>query len=111
VQFAVGVPRYGATSIADLGSMLACLYLSIRSLRTTVPWSLRGWLVLMTLTPLATGLLFSWSRYMLAAWPACIIAAHELRRRPRATTILLGAAMLILSVHRVYDWHRGIFIG
>ena len=102
---------YASTSVADLGSMFACLYLSARAFRIKMPWSLRSWLLLMTFVPLVTGLLFSWSRYMLAAWPASIVAAEALKRRPRMTYVLLGSAMLFLSLHRVFDWHRGVFIG
>jgi hypothetical protein len=63
------------------------------------------------LTPLASGLPFSWSRYMFAAWPAFIVAAHLLVRRPALTRVIVALVLAALTLDRLVVWHQGSFIG
>jgi hypothetical protein len=76
-----------------------------------LPWSLQAWLWLAALTPLASGLPFSWSRYMLAAWPAAIVGAELLLRRPVLTRAVVLAMLAVVTVNRLSVWHDGLFIG
>jgi len=87
------------------------LWLAAYSLRSNLSWCLRAWLIAMALVPLTSGLTHSWSRYMLAAWPAAILAADRLRHRPRSTVVAVFFALAFLNVQIVAAWHGGLFIG
>ena len=74
------------------------------------PWSARLLILTMTLAPIATGIVQSMSRYVLAAWPAFGVAADlpaTVRER------VLGGVTLILialSVAVLHDWSHGFFV-
>lgn len=103
--------HFGVTFVADLGTVVVCVALAWHARRSTIPRHVQLWGALMIATPLCSGLLFSWSRYMLAAWPAAIALGQLLTTRPRTTRVLLTVAAGIVAAQRVHAWHHGFFVG
>ena len=103
--------NFNAVTFTDFACVVIVLWLAAYSLRSNLSWCLRAWLIVMALVPLTSGLTHSWSRYMLAAWPAAILAADRLRHRPRSTVVAVFFALAFLNVQIVAAWHGGLFIG
>jgi hypothetical protein len=99
------------TTPIDIAAVVLAVALGVHAFRIALPWSHRAWLWLMVLAPLSSGLLFSWSRYMMSAWPAFLVGAEVVSRRPRATQIAIATLFVILTVNRILVWHDGWFIG
>ena len=114
----IGPPLQGwsGSTLSILGSPrdIAATYLFLAiflvSLWRRWPWSARMLILTMTLAPIATGIVQSMGRYVLAAWPAFGVAADlPIRHRGR----ILGGITVIfaaLSVMVLHDWSRGYFI-
>jgi len=97
-------------SVRDVVATYLFLALFVVSLWRPWPWSARILILTMTLAPIATGIVQSMSRYVLAAWPAFGVAA-DLPATVRAR--LLGVVTFILialSVAVLHDWSHGYFI-
>jgi hypothetical protein len=107
----VGETRFTSTTAIDVAAVVLVAAAGVRAFRIAMPWSQRAWLWLMLLAPLSSGLIFSWSRYMLAAWPALLVGAEVVERRPAATKVVLAVVCAVLTVDRVLAWHAGRFIG
>jgi hypothetical protein len=103
--------KFTTTTPIDVAAVLIAIAAGVRAFSTSMPWSHRAWLWLMVLAPLSSGLLFSWSRYMLAAWPALLVGAEVIERRPIPTKVALATLLVILTVNRILVWHDGWFIG
>jgi hypothetical protein len=99
------------TTVIDVAAVFVVTALGVRSFRVPFPWSHRAWLWIVVLAPLSSGLIFSWSRYMFAAWPAILVGAEAVDRSPRTTKVALAALLCVLTVNRVIWWHDGQFIG
>jgi hypothetical protein len=102
---------YNAVALADVASVVVVLWLCAASLRTRLSWCMRSWLIAMAIVPLISGLSHSWSRYMMAAWPAAIVGAAKLRSRPHATWVVIAIACALLNASVVVAWHNGLFVG
>ena len=102
---------YNAVSLADWVCILVALWMCVYSLKTPFPWVMRSWLIVMTLTPLFSGLAYCWSRFVLTAWPAAILVAEKLRIRPRVTVATIFVGLAFLEVQIVSAWHGGFFVG
>jgi hypothetical protein len=107
----IGETRFSTTSAIDIAAVGLAIAAGVLAFRIAMPWSHRAWLWLMVLAPLSSGLIFSWSRYMLAAWPALLVGAEVLQRRPFATKVAIATLLAILGVNRIDVWHDGRFIG
>jgi hypothetical protein len=99
----IGSPR-------DVVATYLFLALFVVSLWRSWPWSARALILTMTLAPIATGLVQSMSRYVLAAWPAFGVAADIpiAWRRVVLGTVTVG--LIALSVGILHDWSHGLFI-
>jgi hypothetical protein len=107
----VSETKFTTTTPIDVAAVVLACAAGVRAFRIAMPWSHRAWLWLMVLAPLSSGLLFSWSRYMLAAWPAVLVGAEVVDRRPTATKVVLVIACVVISINRILVWHDGWFIG
>jgi hypothetical protein len=107
----IGETRFSTTSAIDIAAVVLACAAGVVAFRIAMPWSHRAWLWLMVLAPLSSGLIFSWSRYMLAAWPALLVGAEVIERRPLVTKLTIATLLAILSVNRIDVWHDGRFIG
>jgi hypothetical protein len=107
----IGHSRFTMTSAIDIAAIALAVAAGVHAFRIAMPWSHRAWLWIMVLAPLSSGLIFSWSRYMLAAWPALLVGAELAERRPFVTKVILATLLVILSVNRIEVWHAGKFIG
>jgi hypothetical protein len=103
----------GVNFAIDVGAQLAFVALAALAIRNHRRWPLPLllWFVLMTIAHLASGLKFSWARYMLDAWPGFIVAADWMHRRPRVARWALLTLFVLLTVNRYQQWGAGSFIG
>ena len=94
----------------DLVATYLFLALFIVSVFRKWSWGARALILTMTLAPIATGIVQSMARYVLAAWPGFGVAA-ELPGKRRAWVLVPVVAVLVyLSVGVLHDWSRGLFI-
>jgi hypothetical protein len=107
----VSETKFTTTTTIDVAAVVLAVAAGVHAFRIAMPWSHRAWLWMMVLAPLSSGLLFSWSRYMLVAWPALLVGAEVIDRRPPATRLAIAALLAILTVNRILVWHDGWFIG
>ena len=97
-------------SVRDVVATYVFLFLFLVSLWRPWPWSARILILTMTLAPMATGIIQSMSRYVLAAWPAFGVAADvpaTVRSRVLGVVTLI---LIALSVAVLHDWSHGYFI-
>ncbi|TML79061.1 MAG: hypothetical protein E6G04_06765 [Actinobacteria bacterium] len=97
-------------SVRDVVATYVFLFLFLVSLWRPWPWSARILILTMTLAPMATGIVQSMSRYVLAAWPAFGVAADvpaTVRSRVLGVVTLI---LIALSVAVLHDWSHGYFI-
>jgi hypothetical protein len=101
---ALGSPR-------DLIATYLFLALFIVSVVRPWPWSARAFILAMVLMPLATGIVQSMSRYVLAAWPAFAVAADVVPARARRSALgIATVAFVVVSIGVLRDWSNGLFI-
>ena len=98
-----GAPR-------DIAAAYLFLALFVVSLFRRWPWSARVLILVMTIAPIATGLVQSMGRYVLAAWPGFGVAAELPGERRRWILGVAVAALIALSVAVLHDWSHGLFI-
>lgn len=108
-MFVLGL--FNGVTLADWLCIVVVLWLIAHSLRTPLSWSMRSWMIAMAFVPLVSGLSHCWSRYMLVAWPAAILAADKLRDRPRITVGVIFLSLAFLEFQIASAWHGGLFIG
>jgi hypothetical protein len=101
---------YSLTTVLDFAALALAVVLALRARRIGLPWSMQALAWLAIVTPLASGLAFSWLRYMTAAWPLYLVAAEWLRGRGRVTWIAIAMLFVALTVQRLVAWHDGYFI-
>jgi len=97
-------------SVRDVVATYLFLFLFLVSLWRPWPWSARILILTMTLAPMATGIVQSMGRYVLAAWPAFGVAADvpaTVRARMLGVVTLI---LIMLSVAVLHDWSHGYFI-
>jgi Gpi18-like mannosyltransferase len=107
----IGHTRFSMTSAIDVAAVLLAVACGVVAMRIAMPWSHRAWLWIVVLAPLSSGLIFSWSRYMLIAWPALLVGAEVVERRPFVAKVIVATLLAILTVNRIGVWHAGTFIG
>ena len=94
----------------DIVAAYLFLALFVVSLFRRWPWSARVLLLVMTIAPIATGLVQSMGRYVLAAWPAFGVAAELPGERYRWLLAVPAVILIVLSVAVLHDWSHGLFI-
>jgi hypothetical protein len=102
---------FNAVTLADWLCILAALWMCVVVPRRPFSWALRSWMIVMTLTPLFSGLAYCWARFVLTAWPAAILLADRLRSRPNEVVFTIFAALAFLELQIVSAWHGGFFVG
>jgi hypothetical protein len=101
----------GVATVLDLAAVTIAVLLALRARRIGLPWSIQAFAWIAILAPLASGLAFSWLRYMSAAWPLYLVAADWLRRRPVPARVVVAVVLAGFSVNRIFIWSSGQFIG
>ncbi|TMK80329.1 MAG: hypothetical protein E6G46_09495 [Actinobacteria bacterium] len=94
-------------SVRDVVATYLFLFLFLVSLWRPWPWSARILILTMTLAPMATGIVQSMGRYVLAAWPAFADVPATVRARMLGVVTLI---LIMLSVAVLHDWSHGYFI-
>jgi hypothetical protein len=102
---------FGLTTVLDFAAVGLAVWLAVRAWRTKMPWSMQAITWIAILTPLASGLAFSWLRYLMVAWPLYFVAADWLRQRPRIVWVVVALGLAVLSAQRLVAWNNGYFIG
>jgi hypothetical protein len=102
---------FGLVSVLDFVAVGVAVGLALRVRRVGLPWSMQAFTWIAILTPLASGLAFSWLRYMMAAWPLYLVAADWLQRRIRATWVVVGVTLAFTTWRVLVAWNDGSFIG
>ena len=113
VDLAMGLHKLGIGFLIDMAAQIGFLCMAACAFRDRARWplSIALWLALMASVHLASGLMFSWSRYMLDAWPGFLIMGAWLAKQPKLLKVATVCALVALTINRVSALNAGGFVG
>ena len=113
VDLAMALDKLGVGFAIDMAAQIGFLVMAGFALRDRRRWplSIALWFALMTSVHLASGLMFSWSRYMLDAWPGFLVMGAWLSKKPKILKVAVVCALVALTVNRINALDAGVFVG